>query len=98
MTTEAFQNLDEGELCGLAGLLTVCLRSGDTIALRGELGAGKTTFARALIRALANDPDLEVPSPTFTLVQAYEASRFSVAHLDFYRLQSPDEVTELGMD
>jgi tRNA threonylcarbamoyl adenosine modification protein YjeE len=98
MTTEAFQNLDEGELCGLAGLLTVCLRSGDTIALRGELGAGKTTFARALIRALANDPDLEVPSPTFTLVQAYEASRFSVAHLDFYRLQSPDEVTELGLD
>lgn len=77
--------------------LAAALRIGDSIALKGDLGAGKTTLARAVIRALAGNPALEVPSPTFTLVQAYEA-RFPVHHFDLYRLGSPDELDELGFD
>ena len=69
--------------------------AGDVVALKGDLGAGKTTLARALIRALAGDPGLDVPSPTFTLVQTYEA-RLPVAHFDLYRLGSPAELDELG--
>ena len=67
------------------------------MALSGDLGAGKSTLARALIRAIADDPELEVPSPTFTLVQTYEL-RFPVAHFDLYRIADPDEVVELGLD
>src|SRR4029077_12571956 len=65
--------------------------------LKGDLGAGKTTLARGLIRALAADPFLEVPSPTFTLVQSYEG-RMPVLHFDLYRLASADELCELGFD
>ncbi len=70
---------------------------GDLIAFSGDLGAGKTTLARALIRSLAGDPYLEVPSPTFTLVQAYELP-LPVSHFDFYRLGDPSEMDELGLD
>ncbi len=63
----------------------MALRAGDVLALSGDLGAGKTTLARGLIRALAGDPGLDVPSPTFTLVQAYE-TRVPVHHFDLYRL------------
>lgn len=77
--------------------LALSLKPGDCVALSGPLGAGKSTLARALIRAVADDPDLDVPSPTFTLVQAYEL-RFPVWHFDFYRLGDPDEVAELGLD
>lgn len=75
--------------------LALALRPGDVLALSGDLGAGKSTLARALIRAVADDPDLEVPSPTFTLVQSY-VLRLPIAHFDFYRLSSPDELDELG--
>ena len=75
----------------------MALRAGDAIALRGDLGAGKSTLARALIRALADDIGLDVPSPTFTLVQSYE-TRVPVHHFDLYRLSSPDELDELGLD
>jgi tRNA threonylcarbamoyl adenosine modification protein YjeE len=77
--------------------IAAALQPGDVVALHGDLGAGKTTLARAIIRALAGDRNLEVPSPTFTLVQPYEA-RFPVAHFDLYRLASPDELDELGFD
>ncbi|MEX0407669.1 tRNA (adenosine(37)-N6)-threonylcarbamoyltransferase complex ATPase subunit type 1 TsaE [Aquibium sp. LZ166] len=77
--------------------ISLAVRPGDLIRLEGDLGAGKTTLARALIRAMAGDPDLEVPSPTFTLVQSYEL-RIPVHHLDLYRLADPDEIDELGID
>lgn len=72
------------------------LAPGDVIALEGGLGMGKTALARAILRALADDDGLEVPSPTFTLVQAYEDGRLPVRHFDLYRLSSPDELEELG--
>ncbi|TCD16708.1 tRNA (adenosine(37)-N6)-threonylcarbamoyltransferase complex ATPase subunit type 1 TsaE [Oricola cellulosilytica] len=74
----------------------MALRIGDCLLLKGDLGAGKTTFARALIRALAGDSSLEVPSPTFTLVQNYEL-RFPIAHVDLYRIANPAEIDELGL-
>lgn len=81
----------------LAEDMAVMLRAGDVLALSGELGAGKSTFARSLIRAVADDPDLDVPSPTFTLVQSYEL-RLTIAHFDLYRITDPDELAELGFD
>lgn len=88
---------DEAATQRLGGDLSLALRAGDVLALHGDLGAGKSTLARALIRALADDPALEVPSPTFTLVQQYEA-RISVAHFDLYRLSASEELEELGLD
>ncbi|MFC3134231.1 tRNA (adenosine(37)-N6)-threonylcarbamoyltransferase complex ATPase subunit type 1 TsaE, partial [Microbaculum marinum] len=71
---------------------------GDVVLLAGDLGAGKTAFARALIRAVADDAGLEVPSPTFTLVQTYDLPRLAIAHVDLYRLGDPAELDELGLD
>lgn len=79
----------------LGGDLARALRSGDILALSGELGAGKSTLARAFIRAMADDPDLEVPSPTYTLVQSYPV-RIPVSHFDLYRLGNPGDLDELG--
>ena len=74
------------------------LREGDVVALEGGLGAGKTTLARAIIAALGYDS--EVPSPTFTIIETYEASPLSlpIVHADFYRLERPEEVEEIGLD
>ncbi|RUM98559.1 tRNA (adenosine(37)-N6)-threonylcarbamoyltransferase complex ATPase subunit type 1 TsaE [Pseudaminobacter arsenicus] len=88
---------DEAATAMLGQDLALALRPGDVLALHGDLGAGKSTLARSLIRTLADDADLEVPSPTFTLVQSYEA-RFPVHHFDLYRLSSPAELDELGFD
>jgi tRNA threonylcarbamoyl adenosine modification protein YjeE len=74
------------------------LKPGDLVTLSGDLGAGKTAFARALIRHLAADDMLDVPSPTFTLVQTYTLSRFTVVHADLYRIGHPGELAELGVD
>ncbi|MFK0207544.1 tRNA (adenosine(37)-N6)-threonylcarbamoyltransferase complex ATPase subunit type 1 TsaE [Agrobacterium sp. NPDC090283] len=77
--------------------LALALKPGDCLALIGDLGAGKSTLARAFIRAMAYEPDLEVPSPTFTIIQTY-ATRIPVAHLDLYRLSDVSELDELGID
>ncbi len=87
---------DEAATAAFAEDVAAILLPGDVIALSGGLGAGKTTFARALIRAVAGDPSLEVPSPTFTLVQTYGPARLSVAHFDLYRLAAADELDEIG--
>lgn len=88
---------DDAATARLGEDLAMALRPGDVLALSGDLGAGKSTLARALIRALADDENLDVPSPTFTLVQSYDA-RFPVHHFDLYRLASAYELDELGFD
>jgi len=89
---------DEDATRRFATDLAGALEPGDLVTLSGDLGAGKTTFARALIRHLAEDETIEVPSPTFTFVQAYELPRFSLVHADLYRVRSAAELAELGFD
>lgn len=72
------------------------LRAGDVVALSGELGAGKTTLARAVLAALGHRG--EVPSPTFTIVESYDALDPPMVHADFYRLEDPREAEELGLE
>jgi tRNA threonylcarbamoyl adenosine modification protein YjeE len=80
----------------LARRIAAGLAVGDTIALEGDLGAGKTTLARAILRALGETG--EVPSPSFTLVQPYETKRLKIAHCDLYRIEDAAEVDELGLE
>jgi len=87
---------DAQALEALGAAIAVRLRRGEAVCLWGPLGAGKSTLARGLVRALTS-PDEEVPSPTFTLVQAYEGT-LPLAHFDLYRLKSGSEVHELGLD
>jgi len=82
----------------LAGSVAALARAGDAILLDGPLGAGKTEFARAFLRAASGDPALEVPSPTFTLVQSYDTPRFRAAHFDLWRLAGATDLAELGWD
>jgi len=82
----------------LAADVASVLKPGDLVTLSGDLGAGKTAFARALIRHLAGDETLDVPSPTFTLVQTYALPRFAVVHADLYRVTHAGELAELGVD
>lgn len=82
----------------LAARLAALSGAGDVIALHGEMGMGKSVFARAFLRALAEDPSLEVPSPTFSLVQIYDLPKATVAHFDLWRLDGPDALFELGWD
>ncbi len=88
---------DEAATAALAARLAPALRAGDLICLAGDLGAGKTAFARALINALPGPPE-EVPSPTFTLVQTYPRDGLEIWHFDLYRLERADEVWELGLE
>jgi tRNA threonylcarbamoyladenosine biosynthesis protein TsaE len=74
------------------------VRTGDVIALHGDLGAGKTELARAIIRAAAGDPELIVPSPTFTLVEVYDTPDGAIWHFDLYRIDAPEQVWELGLE
>ena len=88
---------DEAATARLGAAIGAKLRAGEAVCLWGPLGAGKSTLARALVRALTRS-DEEVPSPTFTLVQFYEGPRLAVAHFDLYRLTDPDEAYEIGLD
>ncbi|MCF8478049.1 MAG: tRNA (adenosine(37)-N6)-threonylcarbamoyltransferase complex ATPase subunit type 1 TsaE [Pseudolabrys sp.] len=81
-------------MADIAGLI----EPGDLITLSGDLGAGKTAFARSLIRHFADDDSIEVPSPSFTLMQDYELPRFPLIHADLYRLSGPGELAELGFE
>jgi tRNA threonylcarbamoyl adenosine modification protein YjeE len=85
---------DLAATAALAGRIASLLAVGDAVALWGDLGAGKTSLAREILRALGVAED--VPSPTFTLLQTYEAPRLTVAHYDLYRLKRPRELDELG--
>ena len=91
------------ELAGLPATreLAECLariaKPGDVLALYGDLGTGKSEFARFFIRYLT-DPDEEVPSPTFTLLQTYESEASDICHFDLYRLDRPEEAFELGIE
>lgn len=94
--TKIFISKSEKDTKKLAETLAQKAKRGDVFALFGTLGMGKSVFARAFIQKLTDAK--EVPSPTFTLVQQYEASDFEVYHFDLYRLKSPDEVFELGFE
>ena len=107
--TKIPQNISQQKLCSvdvfgldeteyLAQDIALITQQGDVIAISGKLGAGKSTFCRELIRTLAANDALEVPSPTFTLVQQYELDRFPVAHIDLYRVSNKDELIELGFE
>ena len=88
---------DEEATIRLGGVLAKELLPGDFILLEGALGAGKTTLARAIIQNLTGIKDLEVPSPSFALVQPYLTSDQTIIHADLYRLENPDEIEELGL-
>ena len=87
----------EADTARLGVAIAAELRRHEAVCLSGPLGAGKSTLARGLIQALAGDA-IEVPSPTFTLVQTYQTPRLTLAHFDLYRLVKPEEVAELGLD
>lgn len=87
----------EDDTARFAATIASILQAGDTLLLEGPIGAGKSAFARALIRHIAG-AEIEVPSPTFTLVQTYDLPGYEVWHCDLYRLSHPDEVLELGLE
>jgi tRNA threonylcarbamoyladenosine biosynthesis protein TsaE len=87
---------DEAATARLGAAIARQLRAGEAVCLSGPLGAGKSTLARAMIRALTTAHE-DVPSPTFTLVQFYEG-RLKIAHFDLYRLTNPNEAYEIGLD
>jgi hypothetical protein len=89
---------DETSTIALANDIASLLRPGDLVTLTGDLGSGKTTFARALIRALVGDPTLETPSPTFTLMQTYDAQDYKIVHADLYRIEKAADLIELGWE
>jgi tRNA threonylcarbamoyladenosine biosynthesis protein TsaE len=99
MTTTRHINLtlpSPAATCALAQRMGKTLGAGDVLLLSGEIGAGKTHFARCLIQSLLDAPE-DVPSPTFTLVQVYETTSGEIWHADLYRLTGPDESVELGL-
>jgi len=86
---------DEAETLALGGKLIEQLKLGHVVTLTGDLGAGKTTLVRGMIQSVLGD--IEVPSPTYTLVQTYDMPNFELWHCDMYRLEQPDDGYELGL-
>jgi tRNA threonylcarbamoyl adenosine modification protein YjeE len=97
MPTFSYFLADDDATRALGEDLALTVKPGDCLALSGDLGAGKSSLARALIRAIAGNDELEVPSPTFTLVQSYDL-KYQIAHFDLYRLADESELAELGLD
>src|SRR6201986_5578813 len=87
---------NEAATAQLMADLALLIGAGDVITLSGDLGAGKTAAARAMIRYLADDETIEVPSPTFTLAQGYELPSFPLLHADLYRISDASELQEIG--
>ena len=98
MPTFSFFLPDEAATERLGAALAKRLRPRDVVALQGGLGVGKTTLARAILRAASGDPALTVPSPTFTLVEIYDTPVGVFWHFDLYRLEEPEQVFELGWE
>ena len=98
MSTFSFFLPDEAATERLGAALARRLRPRDVVALQGGLGVGKTTLARAMLRAASGDPALIVPSPTFTLVEIYDTPAGVFWHFDLYRLEEPEQVFELGWE
>jgi tRNA threonylcarbamoyl adenosine modification protein YjeE len=92
---QVVQLLSENDTLDLGSKLIKVLTKGDVLAITGELGAGKTTLARGIIQA--ENGDIEVPSPTYTLVQTYDMENFELWHCDMYRLETPSDAYELGL-
>ncbi|WP_169196950.1 tRNA (adenosine(37)-N6)-threonylcarbamoyltransferase complex ATPase subunit type 1 TsaE [Devosia sp. MC1541] len=88
---------DDAATAEFGATLAAELQPGMIVRLEGDLGAGKTALARAIIRALAGDPELEVPSPTFAIIQPYDTPKGPVMHADLYRLADESEADELGL-
>lgn len=88
---------DDDATAALGRRLAGALKPGDLILLHGDLGAGKTALARTIVRTLMGDDTLDVPSPSFALVQPYAGSGVSILHTDLYRIRDPREVDELGL-
>lgn len=88
---------DDDATAAFGAQFATTLRPGDIVSLEGDLGAGKTALARAVIRALAGDAALEVPSPTFAIIQPYDTPAGPVLHADLYRLADASEADELGL-
>lgn len=86
----ALRGLDEPQLVQIAARLAPALRDGGMLELRGDLGAGKTTFARALLQALG--VDARIKSPTYSLIESYRAGPLDIHHLDLYRIADPGEL------
>lgn len=98
MTARTFRLDSRADTERLARSLARVTQPGDALLLSGPLGAGKSVFARAFLRTLCEDPSLDVPSPTFTLVQTYDSPKGAVWHFDLWRLQGPEALEELGWD
>jgi tRNA threonylcarbamoyladenosine biosynthesis protein TsaE len=97
MVTQTILLPAEHDTARFAMRMAAIVKSGDTLLLSGDIGAGKSAFSRAFIRARAG-AEIDVPSPTFTLVQTYDVGDVEIWHCDLYRLTHPDEAFELGLD
>ena len=97
MGTERIFLADDAATATLGVRLAAELRPGALVLLSGGLGAGKTALARSIVRTLVGDPGMDVPSPSFALVQPYEAAGAPLLHADLYRLRDPREIDELGL-
>lgn len=89
---------DENDMVAFSSKISNLAQHGDVILLNGDLGAGKTVFSRAFIRSYCNDQSIDVPSPTFTLLQTYENSKTNIYHFDLYRLAEAEEIYEIGWE